>query len=347
MFALGGAGVLVWRSDADATQTARQRRWALVIVGLAAAAAALALAMHLWHWRLDSQGRDGPALARLLVWFTWPAWPLALWTLWRWRHRLHDRHLALPLWLAGVALTCALITPHADRSLLLALPPLAALAAFALPTLSRPVAALIDWFTLLFFSGIALVIWVVWLSLQTGVPAKPAANVAKLATGFEPSFSVIAFVAALAGTLAWGALVRWRVGRHRAAIWKSLVLPAGGAALCWLLLMTLWLPVLDYARSYVPVVKTITRALAQGGSPAACVEASGLTRAQIAALRYHGGLDLRAARSAQPQCPWRITGVDPAAAGADPASLQGWQLVTTARRPTDPRDNLRLYKAIP
>jgi 4-amino-4-deoxy-L-arabinose transferase-like glycosyltransferase len=339
--------VLAWRPDADATQTARQRRWALVIVGLAAAAAALALVMHLWHWRLDTQGRDGPALMRLLVWFTWPAWPLALWTLWRWRHRLHDRHLALPLWLVGVALACALTTPNADRSLLLALPPLAALAAFALPTLSRPVAALIDWFTLLFFSGIALVIWVVWLSLQTGVPAKPAANVAKLATGFEPSFSFIAFVAALAGTLAWGALVRWRVGRHRAAIWKSLVLPAGGAALCWLLLMTLWLPVLDYARSYVPVVKTIQRALAPSGTPAACVEASGLTRGQIAALRYHGGLDLRAAHSGKPQCPWRITGVDPAAAAADPASLQGRQLVTTARRPTDPRDNLRLYKAIP
>lgn len=347
LFALGGAGVLAWRPPADAAQAGRQRRWALVIVGLAAAAATLALAMHLWHWRLDTQGREGTALARLLLWFTWPAWPLALWTLWRWRHRLHDRHLALPLWLAGVALACALTTPNADRSLLLALPPLAALAAFALPTLSRPVAALIDWFTLLFFSGIALVIWVVWLSLQTGVPAKPAANVAKLATGFEPSFSVIAFAAALAGTLAWGALVRWRVGRHRAAIWKSLVLPAGGAALCWLLLMTLWLPVLDYARSYVPVVKTMTRALAQGGPPAACVEASGLTRAQIAALRYHGGLDLRAAHSGKPQCPWRITGVDPTAAGADPASLQGWQLVTTARRPTDPRDNLRLYRAIP
>ena len=190
-------------------------------------------------------------------------------------------------------------------------------------------------------------IWVVWLSLQTGVPAKPAANVARLAAGFEPSFSFIAFIAALAGTLAWGALVRWRVGRHQAAIWKSLVLPAGGAALCWLLLMTLWLPVLDYARSYTPAVSTIARALVQGGPPSACVEASGLTRAQIAALRYHGGLDLRAAHGTQRQCPWRITGVDPSAADADPASLQGWQLVTTARRPTDARDNLRLYKAIP
>ena len=39
----------------------------------------------------------------------------------------------------------------------------------------------------------------------------------------------------LAGTLAWLWLVRWRTGRHRHALWKSLVLPAGGVALCWLL----------------------------------------------------------------------------------------------------------------
>ena len=90
------------------------------------------------------------------------------------------------------------MTPSSDRSLLLALPALAALAAFALPTWSAASRALIDWFTLLFFSGCAVVIWVVWISLQTGVPAKPAANVAKLAPGFEPSFSLLAFVAALA-----------------------------------------------------------------------------------------------------------------------------------------------------
>ena len=50
----------------------------------------------------------------------------------------------------------ALTTANSDRSLLLALPALAALAAFALPTLRRSVSALIDWFALLFFSGIAL-----------------------------------------------------------------------------------------------------------------------------------------------------------------------------------------------
>ncbi len=344
LFAAGGAGVLLLQRPQDSRLQQEHRRTALWIALVGAAATALAFALQLWHWRLDAQGREWQALGRLLVWFTWPAWPLALWTLWRWRHHLLERHLALPLWLGGVALVGALTTPHADRSLLLALPALAVLAAFALPTFSRSVSALIDWFTLLFFSGIALVIWVVWISLQTGVPAKPAANVAKLATGFEPSFSAPAFAVALAGTVVWAALVRWRVGRHRAALWKSLVLPAGGAALCWLLLMTLWLPVLDYARSYVSVVDTVQRAIRQQDPAPACVEVSGLTRSQLVALRYHGGLTLRRASAQAPACPWLVASADPAVATSIP--LQGWQLVTTARRPTDPRDNLRVYRAV-
>ena len=344
LFAAGGAGVLLLQRPQDTRLQQEHRRMALWIALMGAAAAALAFALQLWHWRLDAQGREWHALGRLLVWFTWPAWPLALWTLWRWRHHLLERHLALPLWLGGVALVGAMTTPYADRSLLLALPALAVLAAFALPTFSRSVAALIDWFTLLFFSGIALVIWVVWISLHTGVPAKPAANVAKLATGFEPSFSAPAFAFALAGTVAWAALVRWRVGRHRAALWKSLVLPAGGAALCWLMLMTLWLPVLDYARSYVSVVDTVQRAIRQQDPAPACVEVSGLTRSQLVALRYHAGLTLRRAGAQGPACPWLVTSADPSVASA--IAPQGWQLVTTARRPTDPRDNLRLYRAV-
>ena len=111
--------------------------------------------------------------------------------------------------------------------------------------------------------------------------------------------------------------------------------------------MTLWLPVLDYARSYVPVVSTLQRAIVRDGTPAACVEAADVSRGQIAALRYHGGFDLRPAQAGSAQCPWRITGVDPAAATLEPSAMDGWTLVTTARRPTDPRDSLRLYRAAP
>ena len=342
LFAAGGAAITLADPPADAEGHAHPGRWAATIVGLAAVAGVLAWAVGAWHWRIvfppEPSGWNPRSLLRLFAWFTWPAWPLAFWTLWRWRMRLGSRHVALPLWFAGVSIATTVVTPTGDRSLLLGLPALATLAAFALPTFKRAAAALIDWFTLLFFSGCALVIWVIWISMMTGVPAKPAANVARLAPGFTPSFSWLPFVAALLATLAWAWLVHWRAGRHRKAIWKSVVLPAGGAALCWLLVMTLWLPVLDFARSYVPVVQAVQAQIRGKG----CVEMFGLNRGQIAALRFHGGMDLRPAARVS-QCGWMIASQDwqPIVR----ASLgDQWVPVATVRRPTDANDNLHIYK---
>ncbi len=340
-FALGAA-VLLLINDPTADAPRRQRWvWAGYVALWALLSAALAAQLDVWRWRLDDSGRDLRDTARLLLWFAWPAWPLALWTVWRWRRQLGSRHVALPLWIVACCIVSALVTPAGDRSLLLALPALASLAAFALPTLRRSVSSLIDWFTLVFFSGCVLVIWVVWISMETGVPAQPAANVARLAPGFVPSFSWIGVACAVAGTAGWVALVRWRAGRHQAAIWKSLVLPAGGAALCWLLLMTLWLPVLDYARSYVPSVRGVVRAIDQPG----CVEVAGLTRGQLAALRYHGRLSLQQARPDTARCPWRVLAVRAGAAHERAVTAGGWQLVATVRRPTDAADTLRVYRA--
>jgi 4-amino-4-deoxy-L-arabinose transferase-like glycosyltransferase len=309
-------------------------------------AAALAYATGEWRWRVSlphAQWREWRSLGRLLLWFTWPALPLALWTLWRWRRQLASRHVALPLWFAAVGVTTTVVTPSSDRSLLLALPALATLAAFALPTLRRSVAALVDWFTLLFFTGSAIIIWVVWIAMQTGVPRQPAANVAKLAPGFEPHFSALAFAIALAATLAWAWLVRWRVGRHRAALWKSLVLPAGGAALSWLLLATLWLPLLDYARSYAPLVQAVTATM---GKPA-CLETYGLNRSQVAAFEFHAGLRLEAAasRSAAPTgCDWLIADGNSARGLRADVDLRQWTLQSTVRRPADKSESVLVYR---
>ncbi len=310
----------------------------------------LASSLDLWRWRIhlpEASWTEWRSLGRLLLWFTWPAWPLALWTLWRWRRQLvrggaPSRHLALPLWFTGVALGATLTTESADRSLLLALPALAALAAFALPTLKRRVAALIDWFTLLFFSGCALVIWIVWISMQTGVPAQPAANVARLAPGFEPSFFFIPFLIAAVATVAWAWLVKWRVGRHRAAIWKSLVLPAGGAALCWLLLMTLWLPLLDFARSYAPMVRRTMVVMKQQPS---CVEAHGLNRAQIAAFKFHGNLVMKPA-SVNTTCPWLIVDKDALQTLSAAVDRKQWAFHSSIRHPSDRNEDLLIYKRI-
>ncbi|MBC7469999.1 MAG: hypothetical protein H7322_11805, partial [Ramlibacter sp.] len=98
-FAIGGVFATVLDRSSDAA--ARARRWqsAGQIAAAAAVAGLLAWSLELWHWRIGmgTVARDWPGLARFLVWFAWPATPLAVWTVWRWRRQLSSRHVALPL----------------------------------------------------------------------------------------------------------------------------------------------------------------------------------------------------------------------------------------------------------
>ncbi|HNE60776.1 MAG TPA: hypothetical protein PLI80_08410, partial [Ottowia sp.] len=177
--------------------------------------------------------------------------------------------------------------------------------------------------------------------MQTGVPAKPAANVARLAPGFEAPFQWPALVAALAGTLAWVALARWRTGRHRTALWKSLVLPAAGATLCWLLLMTLWLPALDYGRSFAPQMREVRRWV--GDAP--CVQVHGLGTPQLVGVGFHGGWPTVAAQGPA-RCPWLLVDVDAQASLPAAVHLHEWQLLTRIRRPTDDNESLLVFRRV-
>ncbi|MFO6421182.1 ArnT family glycosyltransferase [Hylemonella sp. W303a] len=337
---------------------ARHRHGLWRLAALTVFVAVLASVLDLWHWRvrwsefgLPDAATRWQSLGRMLLWFTWPVWPFALWTLWRWQGRLlghqPSRHLSLPLCWALLTVGTTALTPAGDRALLLALPALAALAAFALPTMSRGVTALIDWFTLLFFTLCALFIWTYWIAMQTGVPPQPAANIAKLAPYFEPRFVILPFVFALLGTLVWAWLVKWRIGRHRAALWKSMVLPAGGVTLCWLLLTTLWMPPLDHARSYGPLILRMDAVILDGGAKASsqampetaqasCLAWFGLSRAQVAALQYHSRV-VRS-RGLEPltdatQCTWLVIDRDKLQQTPGLLDSSRWQRVTLLEHP--------------
>ena len=333
---LGIAGMMASRG-ADDTGVRRSAGWIALSLFLAVV---LATAMQVWAWRVSStlsMAQVGTML-RLLLWFTWPALPLALWTLWRWRRQWMSRHFAVPAGCASTALVACAAMGGSDRALMLALPALAVLAAFALPTLQRATAAAIDWFSVFFFSGLAVTFWVVYAALQTGVPAKPAANVLRLAPGYVSSFSALALGLALLGSLAWIWLVRWRTGRSRHALWKSLVLPASGVALCWLLLTTLMLPLLDYARSYRVQIERIARYVPSD----ACVVTRGLPRSQLAALQYFGGYSVDATASLEAtRCNYLLVVESRNRRRGD---WPGWDWVATERRPTDRDEATAIFR---
>jgi hypothetical protein len=272
------------------------------------ACVAIASALGLWRWKLDVPlhlASPWQGYTELLLWFLWPAWPLALWTLWVWRRQLWSlhasRHLALPLLVLITVLVASWCMHSSEHTLLLALPAIASLAAFALPTLKRQVASLIDWFTLLFFTGWGLVLWVHFIAMFTGIPANPATNIARLAPGFEAQFSWLALGVACISTLAWGKLVHWRVGRHRRELWRSLVLPAGGIAWCWTLMMTMGISLFDYTQSYERWAPLVAKHINAPG----CVRAEQLNIGEIAALRWIGKLPIGTATLSN-DCSWLL-----------------------------------------
>ncbi len=303
---------------------------ALGVASATAASVAVAFALHAWSWQLHA---PGPVLklAQMLLWFVWPTWLLAGWTLWRWRQHWRERHIVLPTVLSVVGLAVSLTMGGSKEALMLAAPPLAVLAAFALPTLKRSVSAAIDWFSVFFFTAGALFFWVVYLAAQTGWPAPTARNIARVIPGFHGSFSVLTLCIAVAASVAWFALVRWRTSHQRHPLWKSLVLPAGGVAVCWTLLTTLCLPMLDHARSYRYLVEQLRTHV----PASSCIEVPGVPVGMISALQYFGGYRVHAGRDREPrgrECVYRLMAL-PGKSAVPPAPA-GWQRVAVIRQRT-------------
>ncbi len=349
ILSVGGA-LLEWRQARAVTEDDAPQRDGLGLLLILACTLASGLMAHAWGlWQSPGYPFSFAELrwegyAQMLVWFMWPAWPISVWALWSWRRQLRDwssnRHLAWPLYFVVTICLASLRFDNADTTLLLALPPLAALAAFSLVTMNRQVSALMDWFAVLFFSVSGIIIWVVWVAMHTGVPAAPAANVARLLPAYVPRIVWWELALALAVSGAWAALVRWRSGRHRTAIWKTLVLPAGGATLCWLLLATLWMPLLDFAQSYKALSVQVQRSIPEGQ----CVQTLGLDRHEIAALRWYGQLKLASPWQLE-NCPWLLV----QAVGDDnktetPVDLTQWRLSAVVSHFVVYRDSVLVYQ---
>jgi len=221
------------------------------------------------------------------TWFFWPAWPFAIRAIYAWRRQYRTVHILLPLSFTVALIIISLLDPSPEESSLLPLlPPLAVLAALGLPTMRRGAINAVDWFSVMTLTTCAAFIWVGWIAKQTGWPAQIAKNAFKLAPGFKPEFSLIAFAAAAIATLFWIILVYWRVSRQPAVLWRAVVLSSGGVILCWLLLTTLWMPWINYGKSYASVAQDISQQLPESGY---CVETN-VSSAQRASFAYLGGV---------------------------------------------------------
>lgn len=280
---------------------------------------------------------------RVGTWFYWPAWPFAGWAVWAWRRQRRALHIVVPLAFVTMGMLLTLFHPLPEQSqLLVLLPPLAIMAAFGLLTMKRGAINAIDWFSVMALTLCAAIIWIFWYAKLTGWPPKAAKNALKLVPGFTPELGWIALLVALAATAGWFVLVHWRISRQPAVLWRAVVLSSGGLILIWILLMTLFLPDVNYSKSYAAVARQIAQKVPPGGG---CI-ATNVGPAQRASFAYYGALPFE---GIQPQRCDLLLLQDSVRVRDEHEILpqyrgKQWVLLWEGRRAADREERFRLYR---
>lgn len=278
------------------------------------------------------------------IWFAWPAWPFASWAVYAWRQQRSTLHIALPLAFFISLTVVILLNPHPEEGILLPLvPALVILAAFGLPTMKRGAINAVDWFSVMTLTACAAFIWLAWIAKESGWPVQIAKNVYKLAPGFKPEFNLIALIIALLGSVLWILLVNWRLSRRPAVLWRAVVLSSGGVILCWLLLTTLWMPWINYSKSYAGVAAQIDEHLP---TVKRCVD-SNVGPSQRASFAYFGSILF--GEFGQQHCDYLLYQDNVSVKSDDALWRQfkgNWKLLWTGRRPSDRDERFRLYQRV-
>ena len=342
----------------------RNRAYALTLaVALAVALAAALpwpLALHARDPALFAQWWSGESLSnfvalpgggaeplyylRNLLWFAWPSLPLILWLLWL-RGRgfnggLSEPGVVIPGVLALVLLASLLAMPEAR--LVNALPllaPLALLAALEVDSLKRGFSGALDWFGILTFGLLAMLMWGLWIDAYVhGMPANVARLFRDTETGYRPSFHLGTMLAATGLTVLWVVLVRPARRSNRRAVLNW----AAGVTLIWGLATTIWLPYLDSRRSYRWTVENVAMRVPRD----ACLASRNLGEPQRALFRYFAGIDtIREEVRADHDC--RLLVVQYGRVAGEPEPLAGWTAIWSGARRGDDTERFVLYKRDP
>ena len=221
---------------------------------------------------------------------------------------------------------------------MLLLPPLVLLAVPGVATLRRGAANAFDWFAMMVFSIFAAVVWIVWSAMVFGWPEQLARQAVRLEPGFVGHFSLIACAFSILLTLIWF----WLIVTSPRSPMRGIMHWMAGLTLFWLLIAALWMPWIDYGKTYRPLAASLAKALP---AKAGCVANVNLPDAILATLDYFNGIRTVALKTPRGErCNWLLVQGE----FSDPAAIAaaGWRRVWESRRPGDRRESelFHLYR---
>lgn len=275
---------------------------------------------------------------KTLSWYALPALPLALWSLWSYRKQLlSEQRFQLPLTFFLISLlVIGTSNSPTETNALAFLLPLAAIAGGSVETLRRGAAALLNWFGLMLFGTLAFLIWLGWFAMQFGIPTKLNERMQFLSGMSDPVFGWFGLIIALAITIVWLLVINNSRRSNRAAVTDWAV----GSTMVWSLLMCLWLPWIDSAKSYASVMHGIAKSLPAQYN---CIESANLGSAQEALLDYYTGIRVKPAQRGV-ECNLYLTQDERSGQKINPG--KEWKLIWEGKRAAERRESFRLFQRV-
>ncbi|HSB48605.1 MAG TPA: glycosyltransferase family 39 protein [Burkholderiales bacterium] len=297
-------------------------------------------AENLWYYfGRQSPGRTGILYyLGILPWYAFPAWLLALWTLWRVRvPGLAKPAVVLPV--TGFVVTLVVLSASSEARELYALPllpPLALLAAGAPETLRRGAVNAWYWFSAMTFTLFLVVFWFYWSGLELGVPARLHEHLHRIRPGYTPGFRWLPFAVGVAYSVFWLAVL----ASFRRSTVRPIIVWGAGITTMWALMATLFIGWADNAKSYRSVFVSMQRALPQRYD---CMSSRDLGESQRASLHYFAGIITH-----REEIPDRRRACELLLIQGRPQmeTLMGapWQKIWEGGRPRDRDERYRLYR---
>ena len=266
-----------------------------------------------------------------------PALPLAAWGAWRYRKQL----LTKPKFQLIITffVVAWLVIGFGHKNEVFALPlliPLTAMAGGSIESLKRGTASALNWFGLVLFGLISGLIWLGWLAMMTGSPAKLNERMQFLSGMPQLHFSFVALILALAVSLIWllAILRSQHSNRSGATNW------AIGMTCVWTLLMSLWLPMIDSARSYQTIFTSLKHTLP---SKYACLTSNSLGKAQIDLLHYYANIKAQTIETnGALNCDLYLIQDEKSRDKVNPG--KDWKLIWSGMRATERHESFRLFQ---
>jgi len=275
---------------------------------------------------------------RILGWYAWPALPLAMWGLWRNRDKLLSKP-KFQLMIVFFACSLLFLGCSAQSKDIYAMPlllPLVALGAGSVEHLKRGAASALNWFGITLFGLIGFLIWLGWIAMATGHPAKIKERMLFLSGAANADVQWLMLLPAILVTVIWlFTCIRAKQGnRSTVTNW------AVGMTFGWGLLMSLWLPWIDSAKSYETVFTGIYKALPANRG---CINSLGVGQSQRMLFNYYTNIDLRTVETAERlDCDLYLIQDDKSTAKMQPGDE--WKLIWHGKRAAERKESFRLFQ---